>query len=126
MERSIVFATDVSAPLVEVARSAERAGFTRAWTTEYSWADAVDAVQAEFRRVGARWDDLAALVPDDMVDDLVAAGTPDVVNERLAAMEKRFAAHGATELVLQTVGVGLTDAEVVEHLHRMVRDCGPH
>lgn len=89
------------------------------------WRDAVLAIRERFRSDGADWDALADLVPDDMVDALTASGTPDVVAERLAGMEKRFAAQGATEIVLQTVAAGMSEDEVLDNCRRIVRDCGP-
>lgn len=89
------------------------------------WRDAVLAIRERFRADGADWDALAALVPDEMVDELTAAGPPEVVSARLGAMEARFAAHGATEIVLQTVAAGMSEIEVLDNCRRIVRDCAP-
>lgn len=89
------------------------------------WQDAVTAIGTAFRAHGADWDALAALVPDEMVDDLTASGPAEVVAERLAAMERRFAEQGCSEIVLQTVAAGMTEDEVVENCRRIVRDCAP-
>lgn len=90
-----------------------------------SWADAVGAIRDSFRTVGADWDALGKLVTDEMVAELTSSGTPDEVAEQLAAMETRLASYGATEIALQTVGMGLTDAEVVDNLGAIIRECAP-
>lgn len=89
------------------------------------WRDAVLAIRERFRSDGANWDALADLVPDEMIDELTASGPPDVVAARLSAMEVRFAAHGATEIVLQTVAAGMSENEVLDNCRRIVRDCAP-
>lgn len=89
------------------------------------WREAVLAIREGFRSDGGNWDALADLVPDEMVDELTASGPPEVVAERLTAMETRFAAQGATEIVLQTVAAGMNEDEVLDNCRRIVRDCAP-
>jgi alkanesulfonate monooxygenase SsuD/methylene tetrahydromethanopterin reductase-like flavin-dependent oxidoreductase (luciferase family) len=89
------------------------------------WREAVLAIRESFRANGADWDALADLVPDEMVDELTASGPPDAVAGQLQAMEARFAACGATEIVLQTVAAGMTEAEILDNCRRIVRECAP-
>jgi len=89
------------------------------------WEDAVTAIRDQFRANGPQWSQLAHLVPDEMVDDLTISGTPDTARQRLAVAEQRFLANGATEIVFQTVGVGLTTSEVVDNCSRIVAELGP-
>ncbi|MGH3518416.1 MAG: LLM class flavin-dependent oxidoreductase [Haloechinothrix sp.] len=89
------------------------------------WEDAVTAIRDGFRDSGSDWSGLARLVPDEMVDDLTIAGTPDVARTQLSEVEKRYAENGATEIVFQTVGVGLTPEEVVGNCRRIVRELRP-
>lgn len=89
------------------------------------WADAAVAIREGFRSSGPDWQRLAALVPAEMVDDLTISGTPDTARTKLSEVEKRFAEHGATEIVFQTVGVGLTPEAVVKNCRHIVSELGP-
>lgn len=89
------------------------------------WEDAVTAIREEFRANGPQWNKLARLVPDEMVDDLTISGTPETARQKLAAAEEHFLANGATEIVFQTVGVGLTASEVLDNCSRIVAELGP-
>jgi alkanesulfonate monooxygenase SsuD/methylene tetrahydromethanopterin reductase-like flavin-dependent oxidoreductase (luciferase family) len=92
-----------------------------------SWAAAVPAIQAAFRdgQPSPDWDDLARLVPEEMVDELTVSGTPEGVRERLPRLEAELAEHGAEEVVFQTIGVGLTPEQTVENCAQIVDACAP-
>ncbi|WP_214104736.1 LLM class flavin-dependent oxidoreductase [Acrocarpospora catenulata] len=84
------------------------------------WLPVAEAVQARFREIGPRWSEIAALVPDEMVEAFSLAGTPQEVADRLPALEAELAARGADELVFQTVGIGLDDEQTVENCRRII------
>lgn len=70
------------------------------------------------------WRELGAIVPDDLVDALAVAGTPADVAARLDRVAERIAPLGVTELVVQTVGAGMRDEEVVENCRRLIEAAG--
>jgi alkanesulfonate monooxygenase SsuD/methylene tetrahydromethanopterin reductase-like flavin-dependent oxidoreductase (luciferase family) len=72
----------------------------------------------------APWSSLAALVPPSLVEEATLAGSPDEVARRAAALERSLGALGVTELVFQTVGAGLTDADVVGNCHQIIESLG--
>jgi alkanesulfonate monooxygenase SsuD/methylene tetrahydromethanopterin reductase-like flavin-dependent oxidoreductase (luciferase family) len=87
--------------------------------------DAVTNIRETFREYGTDWKRLVTLVPDAMLDAMVLVGTPRQARERLPEIEARFAKAGADELVFQTVGTGLSDAEVVRNCRSIIDELAP-
>jgi len=90
------------------------------------WEPVADAVRAAFEGSGRRapWSQLAALVPRSLVEEATIAGRPDDVERRAAAVESELAALGVTELVFQTVGADLPDADVAGNCRRIIETLG--
>lgn len=84
------------------------------------WAPVAGELQHRMREWGPRWEELGELVPPEMADELALCGTPDEVRARLPEFEARFAAAGGDEVVFQTVGVGISDEEVVGNCERII------
>lgn len=65
---------------------------------------AAERIREEFLTMKSApdWDALARLVPDELLPQISLAGTDVEVREQTAAMERRLAARGVDELVLQT------------------------
>jgi alkanesulfonate monooxygenase SsuD/methylene tetrahydromethanopterin reductase-like flavin-dependent oxidoreductase (luciferase family) len=72
----------------------------------------------------ATWTELARLVPEELVDELALVGTPSAVRERLPALELELAGLGITELVFQTVGADLSEAEIVTNCRLIASELG--
>lgn len=91
-----------------------------------AWEDPVRRIREAFRSgdVSAPHE-LAALVPDDLVDALTLTGTAREVAARLPLLEAELAQRGIDELVLQTVGVGLSSDEAVANCEAIVSACAP-
>lgn len=92
------------------------------------WEDVPARVRAAFDDSGrsAAWRELAPLIPDSLVDELAVWGSPSAVVERVAALERELAEVGVTELVLQTVGSDLTEAEVVDNCDQIIDALAPN
>ena len=71
------------------------------------------------------WHRIGSLLPDDLVDEFALTGTPKSVRERLGKLETDLAHSGITELVFQTVGAGLGEAEVAENCRLIINELGP-
>lgn len=73
-----------------------------------SWEESAGRIRDGFKatRQNPDWNELGRLVPDEMVNDLVAWGTPDQARAALERIETRLAAYGVDEIVLQPVGKG--------------------
>jgi alkanesulfonate monooxygenase SsuD/methylene tetrahydromethanopterin reductase-like flavin-dependent oxidoreductase (luciferase family) len=91
------------------------------------WAGAVARVREAFDGAGRapEWGRYAALIPDEIVDELTISGTPAGAAARLAVLEGELHDLGVTEIVFQTVGAGLTDAEVVDNCRQIVSGLRP-
>jgi alkanesulfonate monooxygenase SsuD/methylene tetrahydromethanopterin reductase-like flavin-dependent oxidoreductase (luciferase family) len=70
------------------------------------------------------WDEVARVIPDDMVDELTVAGTAKQVGEKLEKLERRLGPLGVDELVLQVVG-GETAQETLSNCLAVVAAGGP-
>lgn len=92
-----------------------------------NWQEAVRAIRETYKLGGAEaeWSRLAQHVTDEMVDDMTLAGTPEQVRTRLPAIEADLAQRGVDELVFQTVGKGLTPAEVLSNCRGIIEVCAP-
>lgn len=76
------------------------------------WETAVTEIREAFRAApGTGMEELAARVPDGMVDDFCIAATPDGLEGRVRAVEKELSARGVDELVFQISGTGLSGPE---------------
>ena len=71
------------------------------------------------------WERIGSVLPDDLIDEFALAGTPTSVRERLGKLETELAQSGITELVFQTVGAGLDDAQVIENCRLIITELGP-
>ncbi len=81
----------------------------------HRWEPVGAAIREESkRRLYREWDEVAKVIPDDMVDGLTVAGTPEQVRDKLDKLEKRLAPQGVDEVVLQIVG-GETPDETLEN-----------
>jgi alkanesulfonate monooxygenase SsuD/methylene tetrahydromethanopterin reductase-like flavin-dependent oxidoreductase (luciferase family) len=91
-----------------------------------AWAGVPAAVREAFDASGrtAPWSEIGALVPDAVVDELVLWGTPEHVRARAAVLERELAGLGVTELVFQTVGSDLPDADVIANCRRIAAVLG--
>lgn len=82
-----------------------------------------DAFDSSDRR--ATWSDLSHLVPDAVVDEIALAGSPESVRSRLVELEPELASLGITELVFQTVGADLEEAEIVANCESIASELSP-
>jgi alkanesulfonate monooxygenase SsuD/methylene tetrahydromethanopterin reductase-like flavin-dependent oxidoreductase (luciferase family) len=91
------------------------------------WAGAVARVREAFDGAGRapEWGRYAALIPDEIVDELTISGTPASASARLAVLEDELRDLGVTEIVFQTVGADLTEAEVVDNCRQIVSGLRP-
>ncbi|MDH4147595.1 MAG: LLM class flavin-dependent oxidoreductase [Acidimicrobiia bacterium] len=89
------------------------------------WSNAPAAIRERFLATRGDWRQAAEVVPDEMIDALSLAGTPAAVRDRLGELEGRLAAAGVDELVFQTVGVGLSEAELVANCSNIIAACAP-
>ena len=84
------------------------------------WEDTAANVRDTFREIGPRWSELAKLIDDDMVAAFSLSGTPEEVRKDLAAWEATLTERGCTELVFQTIGIGLDDAETIDNCRLII------
>lgn len=84
------------------------------------WERPIARLREEFLELGPDWARLADRVPDDLVDAITLSGTPAEVLAQVRSWERELAEDGIDEVVFQTVGVGLADAEVVANCQRIV------
>lgn len=90
------------------------------------WEDPVRRIRKAFRAGGVSAPhELAALVPEDLVDGLTLSGTAREVGARLPGLEAELARRGVDELVFQTVGVGLSTDVAVANCEAIVGACAP-
>lgn len=71
------------------------------------------------------WQRIGALLPEDMVDEFALVGVPSSMRDRLDQLETRLASQGITEIGFQTVGAGLSDAEVADNCRLIIDELGP-
>jgi alkanesulfonate monooxygenase SsuD/methylene tetrahydromethanopterin reductase-like flavin-dependent oxidoreductase (luciferase family) len=92
-----------------------------------AWADVPSAVRDAFDASDRRatWTELARHIPDALVDELVLAGPPARVRARLVELEAELAGFGISELVFQTVGADLEEAEIVANCELIAAELGP-
>lgn len=88
------------------------------------WGAQAALIREEARLASGRvpWRDLGlALVPDEMLDGLAAAGTPAEVAAAVAAKEEQLARQGVSELSVQIPGVALRPERTEAVLAGVVR-----
>ena len=105
----------------QIALYAAQPGFT-AFLDRTPWG-AVGARLREEARLGSGvrpWLSLGGrLVPDEMLDGLAIAGTPEDVAKRIAVKEHELAARGVAELTLQIPGVALPDEQALSMISEL-------
>lgn len=91
------------------------------------WPPVAAAIAGAYEESGRRatFRDLAALVPESLVDEIALAGTPAQVQAQAGRREGELSAAGITELVFQTVGAGLREAEAVANCRHIIDHLGP-
>jgi alkanesulfonate monooxygenase SsuD/methylene tetrahydromethanopterin reductase-like flavin-dependent oxidoreductase (luciferase family) len=91
------------------------------------WAGTVARLREAFNDAGRapEWGRYATLIPDEIVNELTISGTPSSAAAQLAALEDELHDLGVTEIVFQTVGADLTDAEVVDNCRQIVSGLRP-
>ncbi|MBZ5739559.1 LLM class flavin-dependent oxidoreductase [Nocardioides mangrovi] len=93
----------------QIALYAAQPGFA-AFFEHTPWAGCAASVRARVDLVRGRvpWRELGSeLVPDEMLDGLAAAGTPEEVVEAVVAKERQLSRQGVDELTLQVPGIAL-------------------
>lgn len=92
------------------------------------WEEVPGRVREAFDASGRRapWSELAPLVPDELVDELAVWGSPTSVVGQVEALEAELAEVGVSELVLQTVGADLDEAEVVDNCDQIIGALAPN
>ncbi|MEZ5076780.1 MAG: LLM class flavin-dependent oxidoreductase [Solirubrobacterales bacterium] len=95
-------------------------------TVGAEWEPAAAAVREAFAASGRRatWGELAALVPDEAVDELAIWGAPERARELAARLEAELRPLGVTELVFQTAGAGVGAAELCGDCERIAAALG--
>lgn len=87
-----------------------------------TWAGAAAAVLEKARTEGTGdLDGMAALVPDEMVDELTICGSPDTVRRRMDEMERELASRGVEEIVFQQASRGAGRDETVHSCAEIIR-----
>jgi alkanesulfonate monooxygenase SsuD/methylene tetrahydromethanopterin reductase-like flavin-dependent oxidoreductase (luciferase family) len=79
---------------------------------ESPWASVAVQVRDAFRAAvpNVDWRALGALIPEEMIDEMCLAGSPDEVSQRLIPLEHELAERGVDELVLEpTSHSGITE-----------------
>jgi alkanesulfonate monooxygenase SsuD/methylene tetrahydromethanopterin reductase-like flavin-dependent oxidoreductase (luciferase family) len=89
------------------------------------WGDVAARVRDMYRERCSDWDDISAVVPDEMLDEFCLAGTPDEVRSRWQGLEKDYESRGVAETVFQTLGAGPPGEANVSGLRAVVRVLGP-
>jgi alkanesulfonate monooxygenase SsuD/methylene tetrahydromethanopterin reductase-like flavin-dependent oxidoreductase (luciferase family) len=92
----------------------------RAVAEASGWGDVVERLREQFKTVGAKWDELGRLLPQELVDGLCPSGMPDEVSEGIARIAAFLEPHRVTELVLEPCGVGVTDEEALQGFQYLV------
>ena len=67
----------------------------------------------------------AALIPDELVDELSISGTPEQAASAAARLELELAARGIDELVLQVPGMACDAAQYEAHVRRAIAALAP-
>lgn len=70
------------------------------------------------------FNDLAELIPNEMVDDFCLVGTPKTFSGRVRELEAELAKRDVAELVFQVAGVGLETKQYLEACHTIVDKAG--
>lgn len=90
------------------------------------WSDVAERIRTGYRESGPRWDDLGALIPEDMLDEFCLVGTPGELRERWPDVQRHYAERGATELVLQALVGDLADRDSYDSTVRLLDTFAPH
>lgn len=83
------------------------------------YGEAADTLVAAFKDTGASFTELAALVPDEMLDHFVVHGTPDRVADVLAARRTAWAARGVDEVALQISAQSVSSASLLDSIRQL-------
>jgi alkanesulfonate monooxygenase SsuD/methylene tetrahydromethanopterin reductase-like flavin-dependent oxidoreductase (luciferase family) len=92
-----------------------------------SWERVADDVRSAFAASDrkATWTELAAVIPDTVLDEFALSGTPAHVMKRASELERELAVVGVTELVFQTSGADVTTSELVSGCRQIASSLGP-
>lgn len=96
-------------------------------TAGAAWESVATAVRAASRDSGrtASWDDLARLIPDEVLDEMTISGTPESARAKADALEHELGGLGVTELVFQTAGAEVTTEQLVASSEHIIAGLGP-
>jgi alkanesulfonate monooxygenase SsuD/methylene tetrahydromethanopterin reductase-like flavin-dependent oxidoreductase (luciferase family) len=89
------------------------------------WEATAAKIRDQFREIGPDWARLATFVDDEMAHAFSLSGTLADVSARILEIEAALEERGCSELVFQTVGIGLDDIETVENCRRIIEALGP-
>ena len=92
------------------------------------WSKISTVLQAQLDATGGRSDWLSIgnqHIPDDMLDQLAAAGTPEQVRDRVKHIESTLKENGVDEIVFQIPGVALRPDLIVIVANELSRTLGP-
>jgi alkanesulfonate monooxygenase SsuD/methylene tetrahydromethanopterin reductase-like flavin-dependent oxidoreductase (luciferase family) len=92
---------------------------------ETGWGDVAKAVRELYREKGSKWDDISALIPDEMVAEFCLAGSPVSVIDDWQKVREEYAKRGVTEVVFQAAAAGESSDETLANLRSIVSVLGP-
>lgn len=85
------------------------------------WEESTTIVRDRFREDPTlSFNNLAKLIPDEMVDDFCLVATPKTLAGRIGELEQNLAERGVAELVFQVAGVGLNSKQYLEACHTII------
>jgi alkanesulfonate monooxygenase SsuD/methylene tetrahydromethanopterin reductase-like flavin-dependent oxidoreductase (luciferase family) len=93
---------------------------------ETGWGDVATAVREMYRNKGSKWDDISALIPNEMVAEFCLAGSPTSVIDDWHKIREEYATRGVTEVVFQAAAAGESSDETLTNLRSIVRVLSPN
>ena len=79
------------------------------------WGDVAERIRETYRSGGPRWDQLATMIPDEMVKQFCLVGTPSNVRQRWESKERALTERGVTETTYQIIASADAPEESYAH-----------
>lgn len=91
-----------------------------------AWAPVATRIRERFDSMEhSDWDALGELVPDDLLDEVAIAGSPEEAIAKTDALARELGARGIGELVMQSSGIGVAAEEAIPACRDLVCALGP-
>ena len=92
---------------------------------ETGWGEIAQRVREMYRERGSLWEEISALIPDEMLEEFCLVGSPSKVIAQWEDLREKYENRGVNEVVFQAAAAGGPSEETLDSLRSIVKVLGP-